>query len=326
MGIFDSNIISMEGATRLTPKKRARYENEQIFRQTFIDFKNTALHRYKFEGLPDTVSERVLKESFLYYGTAIFFEMNGHILQLPGRPAFDPTMYGDYRYSYVYGANGFNACVSLEVPGGATADILNKGIGDTQNKTIGRGVMVRENYDFSNPFIFTAWNYATRVTDAIRSLDVAVRHGKKAGVWLCTQSELNSIKKFNEDIEDNVSDIVTSGFFPIDKVKFQPLSQESLAHSQNFMQIIDFWKSCFKEACAIENMQATNFKKANLNNMEIGANDEYTHRMTDKTLTVIQEGLDFANTVFGLNMKVVPYHEEEPKQNTPIKEDTENAI
>lgn len=326
MGIFDSSIISMEGMGKLSPKKRARYENEQIFRQTFIDFKNTALHRYKFEGLPDTVSERVLKESFLYYGTAVFFEMNGHVLQLPARPAYDPTMYGDYRYSYVYGANGFNACVALEVQGGATAEILKKGIGDTQTPSIGRGVMVRENYDFSNPFIFTAWNYATRVADAVRSLDVAVRNGKKTGVWLCTQSEIASIKKFNEDVENNVSDIVTSGFFPIDKVKFQPLSQEALAHSQNFMQIIDFWKSCFKEACAVENMQSTNFKKANLNSMEVGANDEYTHRMSDKTLTVIQEGLDFANEVFGLNMKVVPYHEEQPATTTAEQEDAENEI
>lgn len=328
MSIFDSTIINMEGAKRLSPKRRAKYENDQIFRMFFTDFKNTALHRYKFNNLPPTVSERVLKESLLYYGTAIFFEMNGHILQLPGRPAFDPTMYGEYRYSYIYGANGFNACVALEVPGGEEAAVLNKGIGDTRQKAEYRGAMIRENYDYTNPFIFTVWNYATRVSDAVRSLDVAVRNGKKPGIWFCKdQTMLKSIQRFNEQMDNNEETIVTSGLFPINDVKYQPLSQEGLINSQNFMQIIDFWKSAFKEACAIENMQSTNFKKANLNSMEVGSNDEYTHRQQDKTLTVIQEGLDFVNERFGTNITVEASCEEQelPEAQDEEKED-ENAI
>lgn len=306
MGIFDGSCISMAGANAPSPKKRAKYENQMIFKQVFTDFKNTALHRYHFNGLPDTVSERVLKESLLYYGTAVFFEKNGAVLALPGRPAYDPTMYGDFRYSYVYGANGFNALVALEIPGGADAAILAKGVGDSQPSGL-RGVLVREAYDFSNPFVFTAWNYATRVADAVRSLDVAVRNGKTPGVWLCAQSEVESIRRFNRQMEDNQESIITSGFFPIDKVRYQPLAQDSLTHSQNFMQIVDYWKSAFKEACGIDNLAPNTFKKANLLSDEVGQNDQYTSAVIDKTIDVIQEGLDFANSIFGLDMHVERY-------------------
>lgn len=321
MSIYDSTFISMAGAKPLSAKKRARYENDMIFRQVFTDFKNTALHRYRFRGLPDTVSERVLQESFLYYGTAIFFEMSGHVLQLPGRPAYDPTMYGDYRYSYIYGRNGFNALCALEIPGGASAAELAKGVGDTHERAQYRGAMVRESYDFSAPFILTAWNYATRVADAIRALDVAVRTGKTPGVWLCGQSEIESIKRFNSAVDENQTNILTSGFFPIDKVRYQPLAQESLAHSQNFMQIIDFWKSMYKEACGIDNAEQTNFKKANLNAAEIGQNDEYTARILYKEIDTIQEGLDFVNGIFGTSMKVERYREEEKEEKEEKEEE-----
>lgn len=324
MSIYDSTFISMAGAKPLSAKKRARYENDMIFKQIFTDFKNTALHRYRFSGLPDTVSERVLQESLLYYGTAVFFEMSGHVLQLPGRPAYDPTMYGDFRYSYVYGRNGFSGLVALEIPGGASAIELTKGVGDTQAGAPYRGAMVRENYDFTAPFIFTTWTYAARVADAIRALDVAVRTGKTPGVWLCAQSEIESIKRFNAAVDENQTNILTSGFFPIDKVRYQPLAQESLAHSQNFMQIIDFWKSMYKEACGIDNAQQTNFKKANLNSAEIGQNDEYTRRVLDKEIDTIQEGLDFVNQTFGTSMRVERYKEEE-KEEKKEKEEKEAA-
>lgn len=312
MSIFDSSVISMAGANApLSPKKRAKYENEMIFRQIFTDFKNTALHRYKFDGLPDTVSERVLRESLLYYGTAIFFEKSGHVLQLPGRPAFDPTMYGEYRYSYIYGANGFNTLAALEIPGGESAGILEKGIGDTRQAASCRGVMVREAYDFTSPFIFTVWTYATRVADAIRSLDVAVRQGKTPGVWLCSQSEVESIKRFNRAVEDNQTNIITSGFFPIDKVRYQPLAQDSLTHSQTFMEIIDYWKSAFKEACGIDNAAPTTFKKANLLTDEVNQNEAYTSISIDKDIETIQEGLDFVNEIFGTSITVHRYQDEQ---------------
>ena len=323
MSIFDGSFISMEGAAAPSPKKRARYENQMIFKQIFTDFKNTALHRYHFSGLPDTVSERVLKESFLYYGMAVFFEKDGQILQLPGRPAYDPTMYGDFRYSYVYGANGFNALVALEIPGGADASILSRGVGDLQQPSGMRGVLVREAYDFTSPFIFTAWTYATRVADAIRSLDVAVRNGKVPGVWLCSQSEVESIRRFNRQIEDNQESIVTSGFFPVDKVRYQPLAQDSLTHSQNFMQIIDYWKSAYKEACGLDNLAPNTFKKANLLSDEVGQNDEYTASIIDKTIAVIQEGLDFANATFGLSMKVERYKAAEAHERGEAEEEKE---
>ena len=50
--------------------------------QLLIKYANS---RYKFENLPKTVNERVLKEALTYYGSVCFFEKDGNLICLPAR-------------------------------------------------------------------------------------------------------------------------------------------------------------------------------------------------------------------------------------------------
>ena len=303
MGWFNnSSSINLSKCTQPTEKVKAKYQNEEAFQLFFHKFVNMALNRYQITGCPDTVSERVVRESLLYYGTAIFFDYNGSLLCLPGTPADGVTLYGDFNKAFVYGRNGFNQMVTL-IPEGSEKDKLLAESYGFSTKSKYEGIMVRENFDYVNPFIFTVAFYASRIADTYRALDVAVDNSKIPYVWAVKDSEYNSIKAFINKKKNNESNIITTGIIDPSKVCVINLSQDGLNSSSNFMQIITFYQNAFKEACGIENMESTNFKKANILSDEMGSNDEWTHRVEDKTLDCINHYLDLVNAHFGTSMK-----------------------
>lgn len=303
MGWFNnSSSINLSKCVQPSQKIKARYANEEAFQLFFHKFVNMGLNRYQITGCPETVNERVIRESLMYYGSCIFFEYNGSLLCLPGNPADGVTLYGDFNKAYVYGRNGFNQQVTL-IPEGSEKDkLLAESYGYT-TKAKYEGILVRENYDYVNPFICTISFYASRIADTYRALDTAVSNSKIPYVWVVKDSDVNTVKEFLNKKKNNEDNILSSGIFDPSKVSVVNLSQDSLNSSTNFMQIITFYQNAFKEACGIENMESTNFKKANILTDEMGSNDEWTHRIEDKTLDCINHYLDLVNAHFGTNMK-----------------------
>ena len=126
-------------------KKLKDKKNALVWQNTFMRLVQDALNRYEFQGLPESMSERVVLESLLWYGCVIIFEKEGNFFALPGAPGGDGfNIYGEPGSAWVWGRQGFNQQIKLFLPGSDKAKFLN----DT---TLGRqtgepkGVFIREN-------------------------------------------------------------------------------------------------------------------------------------------------------------------------------------
>ena len=64
-------------------KKIAKMKNNVEFMNWFHLLERYAQYRYEFEGLPDTVNERVLKQALLWYGSCAFFDKDDALFCFP---------------------------------------------------------------------------------------------------------------------------------------------------------------------------------------------------------------------------------------------------
>ena len=296
----------------MTNRKKAKYENDFVYNVVLNDLYNTALERYRFTGLPESVNERVLKEALLLQGTACFFEYAGGVLCLGGMPSTDLNIYGEWKNYYIYGANGFNKTVELYMKGAEEVSFINEGINEVTTDENIKGVMIREKYDFSIPFIKTVELYAKRIADVMRGLDVVVNHSKYPYIITCPDNLVATVNTMLKKAKENNDQIVLStGVFDADKIQIVPLANNSQGSIQTFMQLIEFYKNAFKEACGISNLTQNNFKKANLTTVETDNNEDYTQRQTDKVLECMQNDLNFVNKIFNLNIRVEKIQQEE---------------
>lgn len=299
---------------KLSYNKKAKILNSIMFQQTFSRLFIDAMNRYHFEGLPETVNERVLLQALMVHGNVIFFEKGGSVLALPGGPTGDGiSVYGDFGGAWVYSLNGIlNEEVKLYIPGSDKDAFLAK----TNGSKLGgspKGVLVREN-EIMYPFVNYVWYYAQAISDAYRTLDVAKLHLKFPYIITAEESVVPSVKKWMEQIEDNTSLIVNSGVFPADKVKVDQLNTtgESV-HA--ITELLEWYENKFRELCGIDSNAVSDKRGENLLMDEIHINDQATDENVDKTIKTIQKGLDDVNMLFGLNITVERNQDESEVEN-----------
>lgn len=283
-------------------KKAAKFKNNFVFQNEFSKLTQDALNRYHIEGLPSTVSERVVLQSLLWYGYVFFFKKQDNILALPGLPdGSGLNAYGDFNGAYVYGANGFNERISLIMPGADDSRFLKKTIDGTYSYGDGTGVMVWEN-PLLYPFINTVYYFAQCIADAYRTEDVCRMNIKRPFIVTAEESVVPTVKKYFEDAEDNLEYIISSGVFPADKITVQPFDANP-EYVRVASALIDWYEQKFRERCGFKNQGGAIDKKGeNLISDEITQNDEYTEQSVDQVVKYIQQGLDLVNEKFGTNM------------------------
>lgn len=296
--------LTIDNSGKSIRKKAAAVKNQIVFQNVLARYILDALKRYHFEGLPETVSERVLLQSLLWYGRVCIFERGGALFGLPCAPSgAGLTIYGDYGSAFVFAANGqLNGQCRLYVHGSDESAFLartNGAMPDTQL----RGVMIRENA-IMFPFVRIAMQYAEAVADAYRTLDVVRRNLKAPYVLVGQEEVIPSIKKFLEDVENNVDKLaLDSGVFPPDKVAALQLYQENGALTDT-TQLIEWYENKYRELCGIDSNGQMDKKGENLVTAEISVNDMYEEISVDKSIQYIQEGLDDVNKLFGTSIKV----------------------
>lgn len=302
------NIFTIDTTKGMTQKKLAEFKNNRVFQNEFTRNVHDALNRYTFDGLPDTVSERVLKEALLFYGYAFFYEKDGSLLCLPGMPdGSGMNVYGDFGGAYIYGANGYNERISVFLPGSDENSFLKQTL---QGSVTGRGVMIREN-QLMFPFINYAMYYAERQADTLRKIEVAQSNAATPYIIVCRDSAMkNTIIAAMQDRDRNMPVILTSGVFQTDSIELMPFDISSDA-IKTMSETYDWYSAHFRELCGTKNCTNIDKKGENLLNAEININDEYTDSQDDNTIQVIQTGLDDVNKLFGANIKVKSTKEEE---------------
>lgn len=303
--------IDIGAGNKRNRKRLADFKNILSFQIVFQRLAEDALNRYKFEGLPETLSLRVILQSLLWHGNVIFFEKGGNLFALPGAPSGEYNVYGEPASAEVYSMNGvFNEPVKLYLPGSDEATFLKRT--DRTAPANAQGVIVWENKQ-RFPFINSVFYYSERISDTLRTLDVVRENIKTPQIFFCEESVKNSVERFLEDRESNMSAIISTGVFEVDKVKTVPIDPKGTALS-DITALVEWYESKFRELCGQDNNAQMDKKGENLIQAEIEVNDQYTELGVDKCIETIQEGLDYVNDIFETNITVSKKEEEADEQ------------
>ena len=280
-------------------KRLTKWKNASEGQRWLAHLMDIAINRFQFDGLPDTVNERVLQESFLWYAGATFFEENGALLALPSNPTTDYNIYGDAGYAFVFGRNGFNRKVKLHIPNGFNP-ATTKGISGQNMGQTGDGVYVRENkarYPFMNYVIA----YSEKISDTMRTIDMQRKKFKRSYVITCQEEVVNTVRKFFKEQDDNEDFIINTGVFPVDWVDVIPLTVTS-DEVKAMTDLQEWYFEQFKEFCGLNSNPNTD-KKERLLVDEVNANNENTEYNIDRTIDYINDQLELVNSEFGTNIK-----------------------
>ena len=287
-------------------KKFAKQKNNYEFMNWFNLLERYAQYRYEFEGLPDTVDERVLKQALIWYGSCVFFDKEDNLICLPGRGTADFTVYGLPIKAYVWGRNGYNECIDLHIQGQEESKFVTKGI-NTPPHTKGRGVLVRENYKFY-PFANYIYNYAWKITDTMRTLDTERFHLKRPYIITAKEEVVPTVKKYMDKTADNEEYIVSSGIFDANDVNALPITLPTGAIKET-EELVDWYINQYLTLCGLNNNQQIDKKERMLVD-EVNSNNESIDNNIQPMVQYIQEQLDFVNTIYNTNIKIKAMKEE----------------
>lgn len=290
------------GKEKRTQRQLAKWQNEVALQNIFSRLVERALSRYDIEGYPETVNGRVLRMSLLFHGSVGFFEREGNVLALPALPNANVTLYGDFKSMWVYGRNGFNEEIPIYVPGGADSKLVNEGVGSVNLGKNPRGVWIRENMQ-AYPFINYCIEYAEKIADAYRVLDINRHHLKIPYIIVAEEQVIPTVKAAMDALDDNVNYIVSSGIFPVDKVNVidTPTGPDTLKATTD---LIEWYYNDFDRLCG-KNSNSNPDKAERLLVDEVNANNESTESDKANFLDYLQEQLDFVNEMMGTAMRVV---------------------
>lgn len=290
------------GGKAVKQNKLASMKNQITFQNVFARLVKKGLSRYEIEGLPDTCSERVVKMSLLYHGSVGFFEKEGSVLALPAAPGSGITLNGDFTKMWVYGRNGFNEEIPLYIPGGENSKTVaqaSTGIKVTSEK---RGVWVREN-EIVYPFLNYCIDYADKISDTMRTLDIARFYLKRPGIFVAEEQAVASLKKFFDSMENNQPyDIVSTGIYDVTKVNLLQIEQNP-DNVKGCTDLIEWYMNDFDNLC-FKNSNSNPDKKERLLVDEVNSNNESTDAQGNSFLEYLQEQFDFVNECLGTNITV----------------------
>lgn len=287
-------------------KKFAKQKNNLEFMNWFNLLERYAQYRYEFEGLPETVNERVLKQALIWYGSCSFFEKDDNLICLPARATQDFNVYGDPMFAWVYGRNGYNERISLYISGQDESKFVTKGINTPPHK--GKGVFVRENYKMY-PFMNYVYNYAWKMADASRTLSTCAFHYKRPYLISAKEEVVPTVKRYFEKTAENEEYVVSTGIFDAQDVAAVPLGLPAGALN-DVEQLCDYYLNQFLTLCGLDNNQQIH-KSERVNTLEVEANDESISNNIDPMVEYLQEQIDFVNKIYGTSIQVKKQVEEE---------------
>ena len=314
--------LSADASGKSIKKHIAEIRNNRAFQNTFARLISDALKRYYFEGLPDTISERVLLQSLLWYGKVCIFEKENSLLGLPCAPSgAGLNIYGEYGSAFVFATNGkLNEEVDLFIHGSDKDAFLAKTNGAKPKSKL-KGVMIRENA-IMYPFIMMTLQFSEAIADAYRTLDIVRANIKRPFVITAEESVVPSVKKFLEQRELNYESVISSGVFDPKSIAVLPLDVNGNSLT-DATQLIEWYENKYKELCGIQSNGQMDKKGENLIQAEVNINDDYEMMSVDKCIDYIQFGLDDVNDIFGTNIKVKA---RERKNETIQRDSADNSV
>lgn len=171
-----------------TINNSAQYLNDVMVIDVFNRITNVALSRFKWNNLPATCNERALELTLFFYGKALFFyDPDFGLMHTPFNDNsefniyYEPTERHAYSFNYEHDYDIYDS------------------------------VIIRNSIT-NTPSYFTVWNYAPRIANCIRAIDVHTETLKRPFIAYCNEKERTSMKRLLEQITDNEIAIVGRKF------------------------------------------------------------------------------------------------------------------
>ena len=286
-------------------KKLRKLENAYTQQLVFVSLANLALQRYHITGLPDTMSERTILQSLLWYGSVVFFRKDGNVFALPGVPTGDGyNVYGDPGSAWVFSRyNGkMYKSVKLYIPGSDESVFLKELIGSKQEGDPAGGIIWENSMRY--PFINTVAYYSEKIADCYRTLDITRYWLKRPLLLSGPEESAEGVKKVIQDLDENPNAVYLSDKLGISKTTQLFNTNANGQNLQDITGLLEWYESKFRELCGIDSNSQIDKKGENLISDEISVNDQYQALSLDESLKEIQKWLDVVNKFFGFSLRV----------------------
>lgn len=324
---FDSMFnIPIDLSGNKNRRKLNEYRNNLTFQVVFAEQMEHALNRYDIEGLPETMSKRVILQSLIWHGSVVFFKKDGQIFALPGVATDEFNIYGEPGFAEVFSLNGkFNERVKLYIPGTDMSEFL-KAYDFVDISGEPTGVILWENKE-RFPYIYSIIKSSLEIADTYRTLDICRANIKNPQVFYGEESMQKTVERYLEMRESNANaGFISTGILEADKLKVVPFDPKGTSLS-DVTALIEWYDNKMKERNGVKNNSQMDKKGENLVEAEVDVTDESTKKNASDVVDYINEGLEIVNEFTGLSLKAVDKGgiEEEDDTDDLRRDDTEGA-
>lgn len=281
---------------KLTKKQKAKLKNDIEFRNVLNDLVLKSLDLFQYDTTIKTWNSRMHEMSCISNGSSILAHLdNGAFVNLISAPDGSLTLYGDPAGAFGYGLNGFTNHFNLFVPGEEKIYTIGKQGGNVN------AILCKDN-ELMFPFMSYLVEYASRIADVQRSLDVLTSGLKAPRIITCDERRVTDVKGILDAIDTNTSVVVGVGSLPYDKLE----SIDTGVNAQSVSVLYDYlcdMKSQVMELIGINSNPAAQKKERNLVD-EINANNEQTGISLSERLKTREQFCEYCREFWGLDLTV----------------------
>lgn len=237
-----------------------------------------ALSLFEWEGLPDSCNARFLEKTLYTFGQALFVNDPelGH-LTLKCTPSGELNYY-DEPLSYSANGVGYNRTFKKD-----------------------ECVVIRNNY-LDRATDWSVVLFASRMTEAERTIDTNIKAQKTPYIICCDQKDLLSMKNIVKQRDDNELTIFGSKSLNIEALKVHATKAEFVADKlQEYKQQI--WNEALT-FFGVNNDGGNTQKKERMLTDEVNANNQVISINAQAMLLTRQEACKMINKMYGLNVSV----------------------
>lgn len=204
--------------SNIKKSKAAKLQNNQTFANLFENYFTMTQNLFEWSGLPDTCDERFLERCLVLYGKAMIAKVEGSYVTLGSANGAGINLYGYPLKAFGWGLNGFNKEFNLYVPGADNGLALRRASDGADKYPTPEAVVCYDNVD-AYPYVSYIFDTANRLSDLLRSCDVAVQNLKCPFIVTCDESQLSSVKTAFQKRDENQAVILTSGSINLDSFR-----------------------------------------------------------------------------------------------------------
>lgn len=295
----------------MSKKKRTEFKNSLEFQNHFMKWVNIAINRFKYDGLPESVDQRIIEMAFLFRGMAMVAEIDGVPYALFPAPGYDMNINSIPTKAYGYGYNGKSWLFTLYVRGADDGPLLL----DTVNGKASR--LYQAVMGFDNKARYPYVNYlitgCSRLADIKRAEDVIRANMKRPAIVVCEESQVNSVRQSFKNRDDNEDVIVISASgLDLNSVKVWDMKTPQ-GILKELSDAYEREENILRDVFGL-NALPNQDKKERLITDEANSNNEATQSSADVALVMRQQFIEDLNKAFGLSasvkLRVEPMREE----------------